>query len=256
VSALLSDRGVGVSDVEGMPDALMVSDTGGPVAELPGYRDGLFAVQGAASQMIAPLVRAHEDHRILDACAAPGGKTAHLAALTRNKASIVAVDANAQRLDQTRANLARLGVASAQCLLGDSGSQPFVDSLAVFDRILVDAPCSNLGVLRHNPEVKYRIEPRDVDELAARQRLLVQNTARALRSGGILVYAVCTSTEKETIAVIESFLSENKEFMPAPIERSEVAYPEYVDDRGFLMTFPPSSEHPVDGFFAARLRRL
>jgi 16S rRNA (cytosine967-C5)-methyltransferase len=256
VATLLGDHGVSVSAMEGMPYALILSEVREAVPNLPGFQEGLFTVQEAASQMIAPLVHAQAGLRILDACAAPGGKTAHLAALTRNEASIVAMDASRHRLDQARGNLARLGVTSAECVFGDAASSDFVIGLGAFDRMLIDAPCSNLGVLRHNPDAKYRLQPHDLTELAARQRVLLANASRALKPGGIVVYAVCTPMDEETMAVIDGFLAERKDFVPEPIRESEVPYPEYLHDRGVLRTFPPTAEHPVDGFFAARFRRL
>jgi len=256
VAAMLAELGASVSTVQGLPDSLMVREIRRAVEGLPGYQEGLFTVQSAASQMIAPLLRVRSDHRVLDACAAPGGKTAHLAAISRNRAPIIAVDANANRLDQTRVNLARLGVLSVDFVHGDATSEEFLSTLGHFDRILVDAPCSNLGVLRHNPDAKYRVEPHDLSALAAQQLRLLQGVSRVLKPGGLLVYAVCTPMEEETRAVIDRFLSEETGFAPLPIDGSEVPSPEYLDERGMLTTFPSTSDHHLDGFFAARISRL
>lgn len=256
VAALLGEHGAAVSAVEGMPYALRLGDVREAVPNLPGFRDGLFTVQEAASQMIAPLVLAEAGHRILDACAAPGGKTAHLAALTRDRASIVALDNSQHRVRQARANLARLGVTSAEFVQGDALATDFAAALGPFDRVLVDAPCSNLGVLRHNPDAKYRVQPRDLTELAERQRVLLTNVSRALKPGGIVIYSVCTPMDQETLAVVESFLHERTDVAVEPIREWEVPYPQYLDDRNFLKTFPPAAKYPVDGFFAARFRRL
>jgi len=253
---MLSESGASVSTVQGLPDALVVREIRRAVEGLPGYQEGLFTVQSAASQMIAPLLRVHADHRVLDACAAPGGKTAHLAAISRNRTPIVAVDTNAQRLARTRSNLARLGVLSVDFLHGDAASEDFLATLGEFDRILVDAPCSNLGVLRHNPDAKYRVEPHDLSALAAQQLRLLRGVSRLLKPGGFLVYAVCTPMEEETRTVIDRFLSEAERFASAPIEGSEVPYPQYLDERGMLTTFPSTADHHLDGFFAARFRRL
>jgi 16S rRNA (cytosine967-C5)-methyltransferase len=251
----LSRGGFAFRPVNPKPDAMEVRGIRGPVQFLPGYREGLFAVQGSASQLIAPLLGALPGERILDACAAPGGKTAHLAALTENHCRIVAIDADVTRLEETRTNLQRLGVTSAELLHGDASLRDFVTALGSFDRILVDAPCSNLGVLRHNPEVKYRINPEDPTVSARLQMELLRSTAAALGSGGSLLYAVCTVTREETTEVIDSFLADSPGFAVDPFRPDEVFSPELVESRGFLKTFPSPAEEPLDGFFAARIMR-
>jgi 16S rRNA (cytosine967-C5)-methyltransferase len=255
VTTLLANHGVAVSEVPALPYALILGDIREAVFNLPGFQEGLFTVQETASQMIAPLVRAEAGLRILDACAAPGGKTAHLAALARNEAILVAVDASSQRLQQAKENFARLGVTTVECLTGDAASPDFLGQLGVFDRILVDAPCSNLGVLRHNPDARYRVQPSDLTHLGERQRALLENLSHSLKPGGIMVYAVCSPMEAETMDVVRSFLDRRTDFALEPIHESEVPYPEFLHPDGVLKTFPPTAEYLVDGFFAARFRR-
>ncbi|MBI4966206.1 MAG: 16S rRNA (cytosine(967)-C(5))-methyltransferase RsmB [Desulfomonile tiedjei] len=256
LAELLSRHGVAVRAVNEMADALVLKSGSGEVGALPGYDEGLFAVQDLASQMVAPLLGAEPQERILDACAAPGGKTAHLAALTGNKARIVAVDSSAARLQETDLNLRRLGVTSVEMVRGDSTARDFVAGLGGFDRVLLDAPCSNLGVLRHNPEVKYRTLPEHLKELAERQLRLLISTAAVVKPGGTLLYSVCTITPEETTEIIDRFLADHPDFTLAPIEQSEVPRAGLIDGRGFLRTFPPPLEEPLDGFFAARIHRL
>lgn len=256
VAALLRKRDVHFRTVSRMPDALIITSAQGEVAALPGFEEGLFVVQDLASQMVSPLLGAGPGERILDACAAPGGKTAHLAALLVNKAQIVAVDASVARLKDARANLRGLGVTCVETVCGDSSDRQFIRELGVFDRVLVDAPCSNLGVLRHNPEVKYRTTREHLREFAARQSDLLSANASCLKPGGILVYAVCTITREETTEIIEGFLKDHPDFAQDPIGVDEVPLPHMVDHRGFLRTFPPPEQTPLDGFFAARIRRL
>ena len=236
------------------PDALSITSSGGPVHEMPGFRQGLFAVQERASQMIAPLLGALPGERILDACAAPGGKTAHLAALLDNALSLTAMDSDPPRLRETKKNLKRLGVTGFEAKRGDARDERVISELGLFDRILVDAPCTNLGVLRHNPEVKYRIRPEDPAASAHRQLQILRSTSKALKPGGTLLYSVCTVSREETDEVIRQFLAEAPDYEVSPIKPEEVCLENAVDRDGFLRTFPPRGEAP-DGFFAARMKR-
>ena len=256
VVELLKYRGIEARTVREMPDALILTSGQGDVASLPGFEEGFFVVQDLASQMVAPLLRAIPGERILDACAAPGGKTAYVAALLENRAQIVAVDSSASRLEETRLNLRRLGVSCVETGCGDSSDSQFIRGLGPFDRVLLDAPCSNLGVLRHNPEAKYRTSPENLSGFAARQHALIGATASSLKPGGVLLYAVCTTTPEETTEIVEGFLTDNPDFNEDPTNWSEVPYPGAIDSRGFLRTFPPPDREPLDGFFAARLHRL
>jgi 16S rRNA (cytosine967-C5)-methyltransferase len=255
VKELLSRKSITVHATSFMPNCLHVSALRGPVWSLPGYQEGLFAVQGRASQMIAPLLSARPGERILDACAAPGGKTAQLAEQIGNDGLIVAADVDPIRLEDTRQNLQRLGVRAVDLRCGDVGDPEFVSSLGLFDRILVDAPCSNVGVLRHNPEAKYRLESHDPAKFAERQLRMLTTTSAALKRGGTLVYSVCTTTTEETTAVVREFFNLTRGYTLVSIDPAEVPSPKFVDPRGFFFTFPPTDEDSLDGFFAARIRR-
>jgi 16S rRNA (cytosine967-C5)-methyltransferase len=193
--------------------------------------------------------------RILDACAAPGGKTSYIAALVQNNARIVATDSNMIRLKETEQNLNRLGVVCVEFRLGDVTNRPFVLSLGTFDRILVDAPCSNLGVLRHNPEVKYRIREQDLGFFSQTQLRILKIVSNALRPGGKLVYSVCTTSREETTRVVTEFLEKSPEYEIEPIKDHEVHSIGFVGGDGFMRTFPPTGQKLVDGFFAARVMK-
>jgi len=253
---LLRDSGLEIEPVVGMPDALMVPAPRAPVNSIAGFHEGLFAVQETASQMIAPLLAAQPDHRVLDACAATGGKTAHIAALTGNRAEITAVDLDELRLEETRQNLKRLGVERVTFVQRDATDPELIHDLGLFDRILVDAPCSNLGVLRHSPEAKYRTTPRDLNVFAERQIRLLDAVARALKPGGILVYSVCTISEEETSGVARAFLNHRPDFQFMPIEQEQVPIPEFIGPNRVLRTFPPIAQFKTDGFFAARFTTI
>jgi len=256
VAGLLSERGVEVRPVPQMPEALQLVGASGEVGSLPGFQDGLFLVQGLASQMIAPLLNPLPGQRILDACAAPGGKTAQIAALTENRAEVIALDNNAERLAETGRNLDRLGVRSVKLIHGDASDSDFVRELGMFDRILLDAPCTNLGVLRHNPEARYRVSKKSLVEISKRQCALLRSTASLVKPGGVLVYSVCSFSREETCDVIDQFLDHDHNFTVTPIDRNEVITEEFLHARGFFATFPPRRDYDLDGFFAARLSRL
>ncbi|MEW6532422.1 MAG: 16S rRNA (cytosine(967)-C(5))-methyltransferase RsmB [Thermodesulfobacteriota bacterium] len=238
-----------------LPDSLSIPSAGGPVDALPGYQEGLFIVQDYASQMIAPLLAPTAGDRILDACAAPGGKTSHLAALAGNEVSITAVDSDPDRLEDMRKNLARLGAKNVDLKRGDVSDPAFVKDLGLFNRILMDAPCSNLGVLRHNPEIKYRIGASESARWAEYQLKLLDSVSSALVPRGLLVYSVCSISDEETTGVVSRFLQHHPQFSVTRPEASESTQPSFINENGLLNTFPPHDEWPMDGFFAARFRR-
>lgn len=251
---LWESYGLGPVSVGPLRDSLSIPSAGGPVDALPGYQDGLFLVQDYASQTIAPFLAPRSGDRILDACAAPGGKTSHLAALAGNKIDITAVDSDPDRLEETSGNLARLGVTSVRLKCGDMSDPAFAKSLGLFDRILVDAPCSNLGVLRHNPEIKYRISASEPARWADYQLKLLSSVTSALAPRGLLVYSVCSVSDEETVGVISRFLGDHAHFSVTRTEPTEPTRHRFINKDGMLNTFPPCADWPMDGFFAARLQ--
>jgi 16S rRNA (cytosine967-C5)-methyltransferase len=244
--AELTSAGVTVSPSEWAPDALVVQRRGARLRRLAAWHEGRFAFQGEASQLVAPLLGVAPGARVLDACAAPGGKTAQLAALG---AVVVALDRAPGGLRRLRAETGRLGVA-ADAVAGDARQPPLSTG---FDAVLVDAPCSGLGTLRRHPEVRWRRHPEDVPRLAALQRELLAGVAPLVRPGGTLVYAVCTLTREENAGVVSDFLTTHPHFALEPVSRGAGSPPAaLVTPEGFLTTFP--HRHGLDGFFAARLR--
>ncbi len=250
---ILRTHGFSVEESECVPDGLRLVAARVPARTLPGYAEGLFAVQDLASQMIAPLLEVRRGDQILDVCAAPGGKTAHLAALVGNEASITALEADPSRITATEANLRRLGVTCAKVIRADAADVRFLGSLGTFDRILVDPPCSGLGVLRHNPETKARVTRGDLSRYATKELEILEAASRVLKPGGTLLYSVCTPMREETVAVVEKFLHNHPNFAVVPIREEEVGDPGIIGPAGFFSTFPAPGE-PMDGFFAARLR--
>lgn len=222
------------------------------VAALAEFQQGLCQVQGEASQLVGYLLDVVPGMRVLDACAAPGGKATEIAELMEDRGEVIASDRSIRGLEKLRAGAARLGLECIRICEGDA-SKPLPYPTASFDRVLVDAPCSGLGTLRSHPEIKWRRTMADVDRLARLQRKILEHTAPLVKPGGIVVYATCTLTEQENERVVEAFLSAHPHFsldealahLPKPARRM-VSGP-------YFQALP--QEHDTDGFFAAVLRR-
>lgn len=224
---------------------------GGPM----GAFDPAYYIQDEASQIISMLVSPSPGSSVLDACSAPGGKTTHMAQLMGNRGSILALDKHASRLEAVERSAARLGVKIIKTREADA-AKPFVFAEEnSFDYILCDAPCSGLGVVRRSPDIKYRRRAEDIQRLAATQGSLLDNLARYLKKGGILIYSTCTFEHEETAEAVESFLKRNTGFA---LEHAASVLPGscagLVDEKGFFRSFP--HRHGMDGFFGARMRRL
>lgn len=176
-----------------------------PVDRLPGFADGDVSVQDAAAQLAAPLLEPVGDRRVLDACAAPGGKTAHLAEQHCAPARLVALEVDPDRAERMRTGLARLG-AAADIVVGDAtAADDWWDGVA-FDRILLDVPCSGTGVIRRHPDIRLLRRPEDIDALAARQARLLDAMWPLLAPGGMLLYATCSILRRENAEQVEAFL--------------------------------------------------
>jgi 16S rRNA (cytosine967-C5)-methyltransferase len=201
----LAASGIGVSDSMFGDEALLLADAV-DVADLPGFADGDVSIQDAAAQLGARLVEPGAGERVLDACAAPGGKTGHLLELQPELAQLVAVDVSSERLTRVADNLRRLG-ASAMLVAGDAGTPADWWDGKPFERILLDVPCSATGVIRRHPDIKLLRRPEDIAALAARQLQLLEALWALLAPGGRLVYASCSALQAETAAVVEAFMA-------------------------------------------------
>jgi 16S rRNA (cytosine967-C5)-methyltransferase len=235
------------------PDALDSRRLDAPAAT-QAWRDGLFAIADAGAQVVVELCGAAAGERILDACAGNGGKTAHLLALSGDRARVDAVDVAADKLDVARATLQRLGFTGATLATADL-TKPLADPTPRYHRILLDAPCSGLGVLRRHPEALVRRAAADLDALAAQQARLLSVVAPALRPGGLLVYAVCTFDRRECEDVVAAFLRAHRDFAieGAAAAGGRVPWARLAESTGAIRTWP--QRDGADGFFAVRLRR-
>ncbi len=206
-------------------------------------------VQDQAAQLISLLLSPQPGETVLDACAAPGGKTTHLAELMQDQGAVVALELDASRMVKIRENSRRLGMTSIATVQGDATSY----HEGSYDRVLIDAPCSGLGVLRRHPDGRWNKAEQTVDEHAALQRRILQNCSGLLKPGGTLVYATCTTEPAENDDVIAWFLAgPGSSFQiddPRPLLPQAAAT--LVDSRGFFRTVPTAPD--MDGFFGVRL---
>ena len=193
--------------------------------------NGKIYLQDEASQLVAQTVNVEPGERVLDLCAAPGGKTTLMAQRAEDRGLIVAADRSAKRLETVLKITASHNLTSIKSLLLDAAQElPFENS--AFDRILVDAPCSGTGTLRRNPEIRWRISENDIHELAAQQKLFLKNAARVLKPGGQLVYSTCSVERDENEEVIHNFLREHPDFK---LEKSLRLWPHREGTDGFFI---------------------
>jgi 16S rRNA (cytosine967-C5)-methyltransferase len=250
LTALLIEQGAEVRETRYAPSALEILSSPG-LSALPAFQVGLFMVQDEAAQLIALMLGAAPDDAVLDACAAPGGKATHLAEIMENRGRITALDIDAGRLNRIRENSRRLGAAIIEPVKADASKY----EQGRYDRVLIDAPCSGLGVLRRHPDGRWNKTESDILGRCRTQAAILENCAGLLKPGGSLVYATCTTEPEENEQIIESFLSaSDRTFVlddPRPLLPQAAHH--LVDSRGFLRTFPAAPD--MDGFFGARLIR-
>ncbi len=223
---------------------------------LPGFTEGQWWVQDAAAALPAKLFGDLKGKRIVDLCAAPGGKTAQL---IHGGADVTAIDRSPNRVARLRENLARLGLEASTAVADATEWQP---EHADFDGILVDAPCASTGTIRRHPDVAWLKQDEDITALSALQAKLLRKSVSLLKPGGTLVYCTCSLEPEEGEMAIASLLADLAEMKRVPVEASEVGgLAEIVNADGDLRTLPCHLPHEdprlggLDGFYAARLRK-
>ncbi|WP_245924387.1 16S rRNA (cytosine(967)-C(5))-methyltransferase RsmB [Nitrospira lenta] len=243
----------------------VILEEGRAVTTIPGFQDGLFYVEDEAAQLIPLILDPQPDEHILDVCAAPGGKTTHLAELMSNRGQIVAMDRHAARLQVLKENCQRLGATIIAPLVADARELGMVvsrqatdlqiPSPGVFDRILVDAPCSGMGVLRRHPDAKGQKDTEMFVRHHTLQREILERASSVLRPGGVLVYSTCSTEPEETEAVIARFCQDHSDCVRESIMPwlPASAFP-FVTEQGALSTM--GNALGMDGFYAVRLRKI
>lgn len=243
--AALESSGIQVRAGELSAQAIYL-DEACPISQIPGFNDGHFSVQDEAAQLASSLIEAPEQGRILDACAAPGGKTGHLAERFP-QAHITALDSEESRLERIHQNLSRLR-AQATVICGDASQPEQWHSGGMYDAILIDAPCSATGILRRQPDVKWHRRPQDIEALVVLQRQILTALWPLLAPGGTLVYATCSILQQENQEQIQWFLdqhTEAQEDTPKALNKAQAAVGAQLLPQ----------QQGTDGFYLARLRK-
>ncbi len=236
------------------PEGILI-DPPVPLSRIPRFREGWFQVQDESSQLVGHITDPKPGERVLDACAAPGGKTTHLAQLMENRGKIYAADISARRLSLLKENCHRLGVDIVTTLRRDLTKPLVLGSEGEFDRILVDPPCSGLGTLWRNPDIKWNRKEGEIQTFRGIQRTILHHVAQSVRKGGCLVYGTCTLMREENEEVVSEFMGEHRGF---EVENLSRILPQRLKSLtgkdGFFRSF--THRHDMDGFFAARLKRI
>ncbi len=248
----LHNEGFGVIQSPLIPGMLCLN-SGSNLAATASFREGLFTIQGESSGLIAPLLAPQSGETVVDLCSAPGGKTTHIAELMHDRGLIYAVELRRNRLQLVEKAARRLRLQSIKPLLADGRSIGRYN-LPAPDAILVDAPCSGLGVIRRLPEIKWRRTEKDLKELQKLQLEMLSAAAGILPVGGRLLYSVCTTEPEETVQVVEQFGCSHGEFLHEPLQpHLPPALREGQDESGAVYIWP--HRHDLDGFFIARWRK-
>lgn len=252
VFRLLDQDGVKWRTSDVAPGAY-IAERGSGLSASQVAKKGFIYIQDEASQLVSIMVNPNPGDRILDLCAAPGSKSTHLAHLSGASSFIVAGDLYPNRLRVLTDSAKRLGISNLSPIAFDASAQlPFSPGAEQFDRVLLDAPCSGTGTLRQNPEIKWRLAPRDISRLPSLQSVLITNAAEMMKPGGKLVYSVCSMEPEEGEGVVQSFLATETggkfRIVPFQIEAPVITV------EGFVRTYPHL--HGCDGFFAAILERI
>lgn len=233
----LAQHEIEAEPIKGYPDALKLKERKN-VFTTESFKDGLFEVQDASSQLVAPFLEVKPGQRVVDACAGAGGKTLHLASQMENKGQLIALDIYESKLKKLKIRARRNGVHNVETRVIDS-TKVIKKLHNSADRLLLDAPCSGLGVIRRNPDSKWKLEPSFIDRIMGVQQDILQNYSKMLKKGGQMVYATCSILPQENTEQVSKFLESE-----AGIEF------ELVKEQNIY-----ASEHGFDGFYMALLKK-
>lgn len=242
--AAFADQGIALGPVNEL-DGFYTLPSRLSIPHLPGFDQGWFSVQNPAAGLAGVILKPQGGERILDACAAPGGKTSHLLELSHNQAHVTALEVDAKRCDTLMANLQRLGL-SAQVVATDAGQ---FHSEQLFDKILLDAPCSALGIIRRHPDIKFHRQAADILQLQQTQRKLLQHCWSLLKPGGLLLYATCSVLADENQQQMRWFLQQQTDAANQPLAFS---WGQTTDDCLGWQCLP---DDITDGFYYALLKK-
>lgn len=236
------------------PDGIFFSRPKKSISEISSFKDGLFQIQDEAAQMVTLLLNPKPGETVLDVCAGLGGKTGHIAQMMKNRGKIVALDKDEKKCSQLNAEMDRLGITIVTTFVHDLNHPLKNTPDEMFDRVLLDAPCSGLGVLRRNPDAKWSTLESDLSRHSERQTIFLDNLSQFVKPAGVLVYSVCSMEPEENESVIKDFLNTHKAFT---MVKNPVGLPSkarsLITEEGYLKTFP--HRHNMDGFFSICMKR-
>jgi 16S rRNA (cytosine967-C5)-methyltransferase len=251
----LNNEGVQGIKTHYAPDGLVIQKMKGSVEESPAFRSGLFQVQDEAAQIAAYLLSPKPGEIVLDVCAGLGGKTSHLAEIMTNKGILLALDISHWRLLSLMRNARRLGLKSVKPVVFDATAGLSSLFRVKFDRILVDAPCSGLGVLSRHPDGKWNRSEADLSRLATLQQSILRAVIPVLKEGGRMLYMTCTISRGENEGLVELLLKENRNIKLLDLRKCGPEWcQDLIDDKGFYRTWPHI--HEMDGFFGALFEKI
>ncbi len=244
----LFGKGISLEEAHYAPECLLLRRTG-TLSDLTEYREGLFTVQDEASMLVTHALSVEPGMRVLDVCAAPGGKATHIAQIMQNRGRILALDINKSRIQSLITLSRRLGIDIIETMVLDSRNAAKVIH-EKFDRVLVDVPCSGLGTLARKPDARWRRSPDDIPRLSRLQIEILTSASELVRREGILVYSACTISRRETKDIIHAFLSTAQGF-----EVEDIGLTGGLNaEGGYIQLFP--DVHGCDGMYIARLKKL
>ena len=245
---MLTAEGVAVEPHPWLPDCLFLNGTGS-LEHLEAFQKGYFYIQDAAAHLAVLAAAPQPGWRVLDACAAPGGKSFAAAIAMENRGSVTSCDIHPHKLRLIEAGYQRLGLDIIHANLLD-GKERKAELLNSFDLVIADVPCSGLGIIRKKPDIRYK-DPEPLENLPRVQAAILDNVADYVRPGGVLLYATCTLLERENEGGVRAFLDKQRDFT---LEGFQVSGPFLDTDTGMLTCWP--HRHGTDGFFFAKLRRI
>ena len=236
------------------PDGVVLENFRGRISGLSAFKEGLFQVQYEAAQLTSLLLGPRPGDTVLDVCAGFGGKSTHMAGLMEGRGRIFALDIDASKLVSLGRNAGRLGISCVFPVQADASVPLSSLFKREFDRIMVDAPCTGLGVLSRHPDGKWNRNEKDTDRLAGLQKIILARAASVLRKGGEMLYVTCTVSRQENEGVVEDFLKGHGEFHLVDLKgRVPEQCANLINQKGFFQTLP--HVHNMDGFFAALFRK-
>ncbi|WP_456275002.1 16S rRNA (cytosine(967)-C(5))-methyltransferase RsmB [Bacillus sp. AK031] len=248
--AQLTEAGLSVRKSSIVPDAIV--SLKGNLARTEAFKQGLMTIQDESSMLVGHSLDVYEDFTVLDSCAAPGGKTTHIAELMKGKGKVFALDLHKHKIKLIDENAARLGLENIEAKAHDSRTAEALFDRESLDRVLVDAPCSGLGVLRRKPDIKYTKKESDLNSLQKIQLQILGAVAPLLKKGGLLVYSTCTVDKNENEGTVREFLTANPDFEPYGLSHLPEAVKPFVD-HNMLQIFP--QDFGGDGFFISCFRK-